>query len=103
MNKAQLIKIRTEREKLKYGKWASSTIDKPVNPILYQKIEQPEDIAHLRNTMVRGNYPLSMTDCEVVGINGDCGSSCPVLLNDNCPNMDEMVDAYHEEQIGGEK
>jgi hypothetical protein len=81
-------------EKVKYGKWATTNIDKPCNPILYQPIENSDDINHLRNTMARGNYPLSMTDCEVVGINGDCGSKCPVLLSDNCPFEDELIDAY---------
>jgi len=84
------------REAAKYGKWATNKIDKPANPIFYQKIESIEDVNHLRNTMARGNYPLSMTDCEVVGINGDCGSGCPVLLRDECPNMDEFIDAYME-------
>ena len=81
-------------EKEKYGKWATTKKDKPCNPILYQPIETSEDINHLRNTMARGNYPLSMTDCEVVGINGDCGSKCPVLLRDECTFEDELIDAY---------
>ena len=89
------LKIKQEREKAKYGRWATTKVDKPSNPILYQPIKKYEDINHLRNTMARGNYPLSMTDCEVVGINGDCGSNCPVLLQDACPFMDELIDAYN--------
>lgn len=88
-----------EREKCKYGKWATSHIDKPCNPIMYQKIENQNDIETLRNTMARGNYPLSMTDCEVVGINGDCGLECPVFLREECPFMDELREHYTEAEI----
>ena len=39
-----------------------------------------------------GCYPLSMTDCEVVGIRGDCGKDCPVLHDGRCPIIDEIKD-----------
>lgn len=53
-----------------------------------------EDVGHLRNTMARGNYPLGMTDCEVVGINGNCGEECPVLLSGMCEHVAEYMEAH---------
>ena len=44
---------------------------------VYRPIESAGDIALCRNALARGNYPLGMTDCEVVGINGDCSCNCP--------------------------
>ena len=53
-------------------------------PYLYSKIESIEDINKIRNEMVNdGHYPASMTDCEVVGINGDC-NECPI--KEKCKN-----------------
>ena len=31
-----------------------------------------------------GNIPLSISDCEVVGINGDCGKECPIFKSGKC-------------------
>lgn len=74
MNKRDLIAKATQR----FGKWAGT------KPIVYLPIETADDIKYRRNHMAQGNYPLSMTDCEVVGINGDCGDKCPVFLAGNC-------------------
>ena len=57
-----------------------------MNPYTYQKINTEKDIEKARNEMCKGNYPLSMSGCEVVGINGDCGVDCPVLLSGDCEN-----------------
>jgi hypothetical protein len=43
------------------------------------------DINTARLAMVKdGRYPLGMTDCEVVGITGQCGPDCQVLIAGNC-------------------
>ena len=44
------------------------------------ELRTEEDIEVQRNIMAfgDGNYPLSMTNCEVVGISGGCGHDCPV-------------------------
>ena len=42
--------------------------------------------------MIKGNYPASISDCEVVGINGDCGKNCPVYLRGDCECEDEIAD-----------
>ena len=83
-------KLKKERPQLFHG-----TKDHPI----HTPIKNEQDVEDLRNSMACGNYPLSMTDCEVIGINGDCGSKCPVLLRDECEYQDEMLDAYYEEKI----
>jgi hypothetical protein len=57
---------------------------------IYKKIINEDDINNRRNEWAKGNYPLGMSDCEVVGINGDCGIYCPVYQNGLCkePNPD---------------
>ncbi len=67
--------------------------------IMYEKIKTQKDVDALRTKMARGNYPLSMTDCEVVGINGDCGLECPVFLREECPFPDEFEDRYGKEAM----
>ena len=55
-------------------------------PEKYIPIKTQEDIEIQRNVMgiLDGRYPLSMSDCFVVGINGDCGNDCPVFLAGKC-------------------
>lgn len=87
--------LKKERPQLFHG-----TKDHPI----YTPIRNEQDVEDLRNSMACGNYPLTMTDCEVIGINGDCGSNCPVLLREECEYQDEMLDAYYESpQIEEEK
>ena len=49
---------------------------------LYRKISTEKQINHARNAMVAdGHFGAGMCDCDVVGINGDCGpETCPVYL-----------------------
>ncbi len=79
MNKVELIKNMGTGSKNKY-----------THPEHYIKIESMEDIMDKRNAMIKGNYPASMTDCEVVGINGDCGKECIVYLEGRCDCEDEV-------------
>lgn len=53
---------------------------------LYTKIENEIDIVNQRSAMVNidGHYPANISDCFVVGINGDCGVNCPVFLKGEC-------------------
>lgn len=30
------------------------------------------------------NYPVDMSDCDKVGMNGGCGDTCPVFMDGNC-------------------
>ena len=53
-------------------------------PSHYRPIQSKDEINKYRNAMAEGNYPLSMTDCEVCGINGDCGDNCPAINSEFC-------------------
>ena len=57
----------------------------------YTPIKNEKDIDNRRAKMIGGNYPASTTDCEVVGINGDCGKQCPVFLRGECENQGEIT------------
>ena len=65
----------------------------------YATIKNQDDIVDIRNLMAEGNYPLSMTDCEVVGISGNCGPDCPVLLRGDCENEDEEPENHNGNQL----
>jgi hypothetical protein len=45
--------------------------------------------------MAQGNYPI-MSRCDAIGINGDCGPSCPVALAGECQHLDEGREKYPE-------
>ena len=90
--------LRKKRPQLFHGVKSKSDCTKDGPTSIYVPIKNEQDVEDLRNSMACGNYPLSMTDCEVIGINGDCGSRCPVLLRDECEYQDEMLDAYFEDK-----
>ena len=54
------------------------------NPL--KRVKTHEDIGNLANHMseIDGHYPRGMSGCYVVGINGDCGFTCPVFLDGDC-------------------
>ena len=33
------------------------------------------------------NYPVGMSDCEVIGLSGNCGDGCPMLERGECKYM----------------
>lgn len=97
MENKRLLKLSIEEAKRKYPNGFNKTqlVDvskriqkkyKIINPIVFGKIENDDDIIKQRNNMIEGNYPASISDCEVVGINGDCGKKCPVYLRGDCEN-----------------
>lgn len=55
-------------------------------PEKYIPIKTEQDIMEQRNVMgiLDGRYPLSMSNCYVVGINGDCGKDCPIFKDGKC-------------------
>ncbi len=89
VGEAKVILRRLNKEK--YGKWATNKLDKPQGDCFYTPVENEQDINHLRNAMAQGNYPLGISDCEVVGINGDCGSICPVFVRGDCETENEIL------------
>ncbi len=61
------------------------------NYIPYREITSQEDIDNTRREMLKGgNYPPDISDCYVVGINGDCGATCPVLKRGECSGEPDM-------------
>jgi len=55
-----------------------------------------EGVDNLRNVMARGNYPLSISDCEVTGINGNCGKDCIVYKRGECENPSPEWEATND-------
>jgi hypothetical protein len=81
-----------------YGKAVLSPAHKPV--------KTREDANHMRNAManIDGRYPLSMTDCEVIGINGDCGLDCPVFREGDCEEVGDFLELVAvDEELTDEK
>ncbi|MEC2463409.1 hypothetical protein P9X10_00660 [Bacillus cereus] len=52
-----------------------------------------EESQDYRNALGTGNYPLSVTDCETVGLSGGCGIECHVYLDGKCEVHEEMIDS----------
>ena len=87
-------------DKNNQGKWAGKDVDKP--NLLYQPVKTEEDINHLRTAMScapDSNYPVSISDCFVIGINGDCDIDCPVFVRGDCEVEGEMEGRYTKEEI----
>jgi hypothetical protein len=84
-NKKQLI----ECSKEVYGGFGVTQ----TNHLITKPICTMEDVNNMGNAMAQidGHYPVGMTGCEVVGINGGCGLDCPVYLEGECGCFGEMV------------
>ena len=74
-------------------------------PTDYRAVKTEEDITNQRNAMVYvdGHYPASISDCYVVGINGDCGLECPVFRRGDCVEHqnDMLNDLIESEGLQG--
>lgn len=83
-NKSQLIECSNEI----YGGFGITQ----TNPLAHKKIETMQDVSDMGNAMAQidGRYPVGMSGCEVVGINGGCGGECPVYLDGECGVPGEM-------------
>ena len=58
-------------------------------PYLYSKIATERDIDRSRRAMIEdGHFGAGMSDCFVVGINGNCGEGCPVWQDGECESFD---------------
>ena len=79
-NKQQMIDVSEEIKK-------RERISDPVN---FGKIKTDRDVDLQRSNMINdGGYPASISDCEVIGINGDCSVHCPVFKDGICDNVSE--------------
>jgi len=77
-NKAQLI----EASKDVFGGFGVAILPEQE----HKAVRTEEDIQHQRNSMalIDGNYPLSISACEVCGISGSCGPECPARGSKHC-------------------
>jgi hypothetical protein len=73
------------------------------NPL--KTIKTMDDVGNMGNHMayIDGHYPVGMSECYVVGLNGGCGIACPVFHEGDCGepqeiNADEIVDEFGEEE-----
>ena len=83
-NKAQLI----EASKEVFGGYS-------VNP--GKPITTMEDVSNMGNHMayIDGHYPVGMSGCYVIGINGGCGVDCLVFGEGDCNEPQE----FHEDDV----
>ena len=67
----------------------------------YNTLKTDADVNNMRNAMafIDGRYPAGMTDCEVVGINGDCGLDCPVFRDGRCNEPDALLGLVAEDEL----
>ena len=55
-------------------------------------VKTMEDVNNMGNAMAQidGHYPVGMSGCYVVGLNGGCGLDCPVYLEGDCGEPQEF-------------
>ena len=74
------------------------------NPL--KKIKTMKDVSDMGNHMsnIDGHYPVGMSGCFVVGINGGCGFSCPVFREGNCEEVGQfsLIDFEISDDFCGE-
>jgi len=89
--KKQLI----ECSKEVYGGFGETQVFK----LKQKKIITHEDVNNMGNAManIDGHYPVGMSTCFIVGINGQCGLECPAYLDGDCENADEFKDLEGDE------
>lgn len=87
-NKSQLISA----SKKVYGGFGEAQIPGNVR----KPIKTMEDVGNAGNAMAQidGHYPVGMSGCYVVGINGGCGLDCPVYLDGDCGEPQEFEGAF---------
>jgi len=93
-DRSSLIRIlRKERPALFHREF----IDDPI------KINTHEQVNDMRNRMAEGNYPVGMSTCEVVGISGGCGFTCPAFKDGDCKNACSFFEKGWEKEVTPEE
>jgi len=66
-----------------------------------KRIRTMEDLDNMGSAManINGNYPLGMSSCMIVGINGGCGGDCPVYLDGECEVAHQMCEGLTGEAL----
>lgn len=88
-NKKQLI----DASKEVFGGYSSDP-SKPIRTM--------DDVNNMGNHMayIDGHYPVGMSGCYVVGINGGCGATCPVFQKGGCGEPQEFSFDYLVSELG---
>lgn len=81
-NKQSIIDLVTERRERAYGTTSE-------NSLIVHDVSSKEAIRRAGNHMAEyGNYPVGMSGCYIVGLNGGCGIDCPVFKEGECKSTD---------------
>jgi len=66
----------------------------------HKPIRTMEDVNNMGNAMAQidGHYPVGMSGCYVVGLNGGCGLDCPVYLEGDCGEPQEFEGHFDTEK-----
>ncbi len=88
-NKKQLM----DASKEVYGGFGVTQIDGYLGS---KPIKTMEDVNNMGNAMAQidGHYPVGMSGCYVVGLNGGCGLDCPVYLEGDCGEPQEFEGGF---------
>lgn len=77
-----------EKNKAKFGRWASTRKSDSSEPIKLMFEPAPrnelEALLHGNALANTGNYPVGTSECFNVGIAGGCGPECFVYLKGEC-------------------
>ena len=92
-NKKQLI----EASKKVYGGFGETQV---AGSFITRPIKTMEDVNNMGNAMAQidGHYPVGMSGCYVVGLNGGCGLDCPVYLEGDCGEPQEFEGNFDTEE-----
>ena len=92
-NKKQLM----DASKEVYGGFGETQV---AGRFVSKPIKTMEDVNNMGNAMAQidGHYPVGMSGCYVVGLNGGCGLDCPVYLEGDCGEPQEFEGHFDTEK-----
>lgn len=92
MNKREFIEQEIAKNRLKFGRWASTSYPNRADKLklLFEKPPQNEEetLQHCNALFNTGDYGICTDGCFNVGISGGCGPDCYVYKNGDCPEPD---------------
>jgi hypothetical protein len=103
MNKKDYIESEREKNRMKFGRWASTSKKGSADPKKLIMQPPPKDdvevLQHCNALFNEGHYPIVTDPCFNVGISGGCGLECFVYLNGECGEPDEMLSGLTQEEM----
>lgn len=95
MNKRNLVEQEIEKNRQRFGRWASTTKKDSADPVKLLFFGSPQNeeeaLQHGNALAATGNYPVGTDGCFNVGISGGCGVKCYVYQEGDCGEPQEMV------------